>query len=160
MPSTKTIMQIQEEFGKRYPEREKSKTLKGNKISYIPWFEIISIANAVTEGHYDYRIVSAGHSESGVPTASDYKEIEKATEGIEDEGRRRDVINMLMQPKKKYEMTVGVTIYASDGTYYREGTGTEDSSTDNYGDYQSIAESMALRRAFTKFQLGIYMYRK
>jgi hypothetical protein len=125
MPSTKTIMQIQEELGKRYPEREKSKTLKGNRISYIPWFEVISIVNAVTEGHYDYRIVHAGHSSAG-----------------------------------KYEMTVGVTIYASDGTYYREGTGTEDSSTDNYGDYQSIAESMALRRAFTKFQLGIYMYRK
>ena len=125
MPSTKTIMQIQEELGKRYPEREKSKNLKGNRISYIPWFEVISIVNAVTEGHYDYRIVHAGHSSAG-----------------------------------KYEMTVGVTIYASDGTYYREGTGTEDSSTDNYGDYQSIAESMALRRAFTKFQLGIYMYRK
>ena len=125
MASSKTIMEIQEEFGKRYPEREKTKKMGGSNISYIPWFEVISIANAVTEGHYDYRIVSSGHSNGG-----------------------------------KYEMTVGVTIYAKDGTFYREGTGTEDSSTDNYGDYQSIAESMALRRAFTKFQLGIYMYRK
>jgi len=57
-------------------------------------------------------------------------------------------------------MRVKVTIYAADGAYSREGTGSEDSATDNYGDYQSIAESMALRRAFTKFQLGIYMYRK
>jgi hypothetical protein len=60
----------------------------------------------------------------------------------------------------KFEMTVRVTIHASDGTYYREGTGIEDSSTDNFGDYQSNAESMALRRALAKFNLGIYIYRK
>ena len=122
---TKTIMEIQAEFAKRYPDREKNKSLKGNKISYIPWYEVVSIANSVTEGHWDYRVVSKGHADSG-----------------------------------KYEMVVGVTIYAKDGTFYREGTGTEDSATDNYGDYQSIAESMALRRAFTKFQLAIYLYRK
>jgi hypothetical protein len=125
MASSKTIAQIQEELGVKWPGREKSKTLKGNRITYIPWYEVVSILNHVTEGNYDYKVVHAGHSSSG-----------------------------------KYEMIVGITIYASDGTFYREGTGTEDSSTDNYGDYQSIAESMALRRACTKFQLGIYMYRK
>jgi hypothetical protein len=61
--------------------------------------------------------------------------------------------------KGKYEMTVGVTVYAADGTFYREGTGSEDSTTDSYGDPQSNAESMAIRRAFTKFQFGIHLYR-
>lgn len=125
MPSKKTIMEIQTEFAKRYPDREKIKRQGGNTITFIPWYEVVSIANAVTEGHWDYKVVSRGHAENG-----------------------------------KYEMVVGVTIYAADGTFYREGTGTEDSSTDNWGDYQSITESMALRRAFTKFQLGIYMYKK
>jgi len=126
MSCSKTIAEIQKELSQRWTGQEKSKRLKGNTITYIPWYEAVSIMNHVTEGHWDYRIVKAGHNEiSG-----------------------------------KFEMVVGVTLYASDGTIYREGTGSEDSSTDNYGDYQSIAESMALRRALTKFQLGIYMYRK
>lgn len=123
---TKTIAQIQQELAQPYPTREKTKTLKGNRISYIPWYEAVSIINAVTEGHWDCEVVHAAHS----PIS------------------------------QKFEMRVRVTIYAADGAYTREGTGSEDSATDNYGDYQSIAESMALRRAFTKFQLGIYMYRK
>lgn len=126
MSSAKTIAQIQEELAQPWPTREKSKRLKGNTITYIPWYEAVSIMNHVTGGHWDYRVVKAAHN---------------AISG-------------------KFEMIVGVTVYASDGTIYREGTGSEDSSTDNYGDYQSIAESMALRRALTKFQLGIYMYRK
>jgi hypothetical protein len=123
---TKTIAQIQKEFAQPWPSREKTKTLKGNRITYLPWYEVVSIANAVTEGHWDYEVVHAAHSPE----------------------------------TKKFEMRVKVTIYAADGAYSREGTGSEDSATDNYGDYQSIAESMAFRRAFTKFQLGTYMYRK
>jgi len=123
---TKTIAQIQADLAKPYPSREKSKRMGGNTINFIPWYECVSIANAVTDGQWEYRIVKSGHSEVS----------------------------------KKFEMVVEVTIHASDGSFSRQGTGSEDSSTDNYGDYQSIAESMALRRAFTKFQLGVYMYRK
>ena len=123
---TKTIAEIQKGFSKPYLERQKTKKLGGNRITFLPWYEVVSIANAITDGHWEYKIVSSGHSEVS----------------------------------KKFEMTVEVTIHASDGTYSRQGTGSEDSSTDNYGDYQSIAESMAFRRAFTKFQLGISMYRK
>ena len=122
---TKTIAEIQAGLAKAYPSREKTKTLKGNRISYIPWYEAVSIMNAVTDGHWEYEVVHAAHS----PIS------------------------------QKFEMRVKVTVHATDGSFSREGTGSEDSATDNYGDYQSIAESMALRRAMTKFQLGIYMYR-
>ena len=126
MASSKMIGQIQKELAQPYPSREKSKRMGGNNINFIPWYEAVSIFNAVTEGHWDYEVIHAGHS----PVS------------------------------QKFEMRVRVTVHAADGKYHREGTGSEDSATDNYGDYQSIAESMALRRAFTKFQLGIYMYRK
>lgn len=122
---TKTIAQIQKELAQPFPSREKTKTLKGNRISFIPWYEAVAIMNAVTDGMWEYEIVHAAHS-----TIS-----------------------------QKFEMRVKVTIHAADGSFSREGTGSEDSATDNYGDYQSIAESMALRRAMTKFMLGVYMYR-
>jgi hypothetical protein len=122
----KTMLEIQTALSAKFPQREKNKRMGGNNITFLPWYEVVSIFNGCTDGKWDYEIVKAGHSEVS----------------------------------KKFEMIVRVTVHAADGTYFREGTGSEDSSTDNYGDYQSIAESMALRRAMTKFQLGIYMYRK
>ena len=125
MGCSKTIGEIVTAFSVRWPDREGQKKQGGKTVKFIPWYEVVSIANHITEGHWDYKIIQKGHDNNG-----------------------------------KFLMTVGVTIYAKDGTFYREGTGTEDSTTDSWGDYQSNAESMALRRAFAKFQLAIYLYRK
>ena len=57
-------------------------------------------------------------------------------------------------------ITVRITIHASDGTAYREGTGIEELQVKGYGDFQSNAESMALRRAAAKFGLGLGLYEK
>lgn len=53
-----------------------------------------------------------------------------------------------------------ITIPCSDGFVYREATGIEDEDLDGYGDPASNAEAMALKRAASKFGLGLYLYRK
>jgi hypothetical protein len=58
----------------------------------------------------------------------------------------------------KLILTVRLSIPCLEGVVYREATGQEDEEKDNYGDSSSNAESMALRRAASKFGLGLYLY--
>jgi hypothetical protein len=58
----------------------------------------------------------------------------------------------------KLILTVRLSIPCLEGIVYREATGQEDEEKDNYGDSSSNAESMALRRAASKFGLGLYLY--
>lgn len=58
----------------------------------------------------------------------------------------------------KLILTVRLSIPSLEGIVYREATGQEDETRDNYGDSSSNAESMALRRAASKFGLGLYLY--
>jgi hypothetical protein len=71
-------------------------------------------------------------------------------------------------------VTVRITIYAQEGSFSRDATGTELLKREviarktgeveikelAYGDPSSNAESMALRRAAAKFGLGLYLYDK
>ncbi|URD53775.1 hypothetical protein [Chroococcidiopsis sp. CCNUC1] len=71
-------------------------------------------------------------------------------------------------------LTARITIYADEGSFTREATGTEtlkevyfDKTTQSkqirewaYGDTSSKSESMAFRRAAAKFGLGLYLYQK
>lgn len=71
-------------------------------------------------------------------------------------------------------LTAKITIYAAEGSFSREATGTEtlkeeyfDKKTQTkqirewaYGDVASKAESMALRRAAAKFNLALYLYNR
>ncbi len=58
----------------------------------------------------------------------------------------------------KLILTVRLSVPCAEGIVYREATGQEDEDKDNYGDSSSNAESMALRRAASKFGLGLYLY--
>lgn len=60
----------------------------------------------------------------------------------------------------KLIITVRVSVLCQEGIVYREATGQEEEETTSYGDSSSNAESMALRRAFAKFGLGLYLYDK
>lgn len=66
--------------------------------------------------------------------------------------KRIDAGNMLL--------TVRITIKSREGVIYREATGLETLDTNSYGDFSSNAESMALRRAASKFGLGLHLYNK
>jgi len=51
-----------------------------------------------------------------------------------------------------------VSIPCLEGVVWREATGTEDGELRGYGDPSSNAEAMALKRAASKFGLGLYLY--
>jgi hypothetical protein len=57
-------------------------------------------------------------------------------------------------------ITVRISIPSAEGMVWREATGQEEEDTGSYGDPSSNAESMALRRAASKFGLGLYLYEK
>ncbi len=58
----------------------------------------------------------------------------------------------------KLILTVRLSIPCAEGIVFREATGQEDEDLDSYGNSSSNAESMALRRAMSKFGLGLYLY--
>ena len=58
----------------------------------------------------------------------------------------------------KLILTVRLSIPSLEGTVYREATGQEDEDLETYGNSSSNSESMALRRAASKFGLGLYLY--
>ena len=58
----------------------------------------------------------------------------------------------------KLIMIVRLSIPSLEGVIYREATGQEDEDLETYGNSSSNSESMALRRAASKFGLGLYLY--
>ena len=58
----------------------------------------------------------------------------------------------------KLIMIVRLSIPSAEGIIYREATGQEDEDLETYGNSSSNSESMALRRAASKFGLGLYLY--
>jgi len=53
-----------------------------------------------------------------------------------------------------------ISIPCSEGIVTREATGCEDADAKGYGDACSNAEAMSLKRAASKFGLGLYLYSK
>ncbi len=58
----------------------------------------------------------------------------------------------------KLILIVRLSIPCLEGIIFREATGQEDEELDSYGNSSSNSESMALRRAASKFGLGLYLY--
>lgn len=58
----------------------------------------------------------------------------------------------------KLIMIVRLSIPSLEGIVFREATGQEDEDLESYGNSSSNSESMALRRAASKFGLGLYLY--
>ena len=58
----------------------------------------------------------------------------------------------------KLILIVRLSIPCLEGVVFREATGQEDEELDSYGNSSSNSESMALRRAASKFGLGLYLY--
>lgn len=69
-------------------------------------------------------------------------------------------ITRMGQSETRLFLVGRLTIVTSEGTVYREATGTEELQCSSYGDPSSNAESMAFRRAAARFGLGLYLYRK
>ena len=57
-------------------------------------------------------------------------------------------------------VVASISIPCSEGLVTREATGCEDADAKGYGDPCSNAEAMALKRAASRFGLGLYLYSK
>ncbi len=57
-------------------------------------------------------------------------------------------------------VVASISIPCLEGVITREATGCEDVNAKGYGDAVSNAEAMALKRAASKFGLGLYLYSK
>ena len=57
-------------------------------------------------------------------------------------------------------VVAAISIPCAEGVVGREATGCEDVNAKGYGDAVSNAEAMALKRAASKFGLGLYLYQK
>ena len=69
-------------------------------------------------------------------------------------------VRSIQQIAGKIVLTVRITVPAAEGMIYREATGCEDEDVDSYGNAFTNAESTALRRAASKFGLGLHLYAK
>ena len=119
------LHQILKGLRKPIPERLlETKTIKGNKITFCPWYRVQKILNYYTGGYVTYEI------------------------------KERTIT------QDRLMLTVRITIHATDGDYFMEGTGIEDLNIKGFGDEQSNAESMAMRRACARFGLGLDLYEK
>ena len=57
-------------------------------------------------------------------------------------------------------VVAAISIPCLEGVVTREATGCEEADSKGYGDAVSNAEAMALKRAASKFGLGLYLYQK
>lgn len=69
-------------------------------------------------------------------------------------------IRHIAQAGNQTVIVARITIAAEEGYFWREATGIEEDEGISFGDTSSNAESMALRRAASKFGLGLYLYNK
>jgi len=57
-------------------------------------------------------------------------------------------------------VVTAISIPCAEGIVTREATGCEETDARGYGDSVSNSEAMALKRAASKFGLGLYLYQK
>lgn len=129
------IAEILADLSKEIPAKYLDKLQDKSKATFIPWYNAIRLLDRCLGGHWNYEITDIKFSD------------------------------------ERIFVTARITIFAEEGSFYREAIGTEllkreivDKATGEvfikelaYGDPSSNAESMALRRAASKFGLGLYL---
>jgi hypothetical protein len=137
------IEQIMENLAKPIPENKlKIKTLKGNSIPFVPWYNLVDLLNercGVSGWEWTIKTLYQINSE-------------KAT--------TREDGTIKLVPNNFIAIVGSLTIHGEDGSITREATGQEPVNVTGYGDSTSNAEAMTMRRCCAKFGLGIDLWRK
>jgi hypothetical protein len=137
------LEQIMENLAKPIPENKlKIKTLKGNSIPFVPWYNLVDLLNercGVSGWEWTIKTLYQINSE-------------KAT--TQEDG------TIKLVPNNFIAIVGSLTIHGEDGSITREATGQEPVNVTGYGDSTSNAEAMAIRRCCAKFGLGIDLWRK
>ena len=137
------LEQIMENLAKPISQDKlKIKELKGNKIPFVPWYNLVDLLNE--------RCGVAGW-EWSIKTLY---QIESEKLVTQENGQGMAMPNNII-------VVVGsLTIHGEDGSITREATGQEPVNVAGYGDSTSNAEAMTMRRCCAKFGLGIDLWRK
>lgn len=136
-PGERSLPEILSDLSKPVPTRLlESKRQGGAELTFIPWHQCIRLMDLYAPG-WEGRV----------------KEVALVT-GLDKDGNRCDLVRVTYQVMIVYKGKGGFT-----ETVIRESTGFERFDKQSFGDPFSNAESMAKRRAFAQFGLGLHLYR-
>lgn len=113
----------------------KTKDSAGTKVSYIPWYNAVALADARLGGAWDHELVE---------------------HWIDDVQRGSTTKGYASVPLA--HVRVRVTIFGDDRQISREAVGVDDEPNGQRGTPLERAEAAGLRRALAKFGLGLHLY--
>ena len=113
----------------------KTKDGGGTKVSYIPWYNAVALADARLGGRWDPELVE---------------------HWVEDAQRGSSAKGYTATPLA--HVRVRVTIFGDDRQISREAVGVDDEPNGQRGTPMERAEAAGLRRALAKFGLGLHLY--
>lgn len=148
----RSIYEIRRDLSQRFPRFEKTKEQGGATLTFIPWYEEVRLLGHYTNHHWDYEVVIIETVQQDVDLP--------VLEYSEQKHKKVPTGERIVKRDTWIRVKVRLTIHAIEGTFHYDGTGFESMDKNSYGDPQSTAESMALRRAATKTGLGLYLYQK
>lgn len=113
----------------------KTKDSGGTKVSYIPWYNAVTLADARLGGCWDHELVE---------------------HWTEDAQRGSTTKGYTATPLA--HVRVRVTVFGDDRQISREAVGVDDEPMGQRGTPLERAEAAGLRRALAKFGLGLHLY--
>jgi hypothetical protein len=140
-----SISLIIENLSKPIPPRLlATREQSGTTLTYIPWFNCVKLLNHYCIWEYDLSFGQLG--------VQRYEEkVKKGWQG------KPDTIKTV-QLGASVILKASVTIYCREGQLTRSAIGEELLESDAHGGPAKTAESEVLRRAASKFGLGLYLY--
>ena len=136
-----------------HPSRLQTKTQGGQTLTFIPWFQAVQYLDYYAPG-WCYELRKVESVQATVYTklkGPDRKDILDPATGL---------AKTIPSLQTSVILVARITIPAAEGEIYREASALEVIGTAGYGDAATNAESAALRRAASKFGLGLYLYDK
>lgn len=113
----------------------KTKDSGGTKVSYIPWYNAVALADSRLLGRWDHELVE---------------------HWTEDAQRGSTTKGYTATPLA--HVRVRVTVFGDDRQISREAVGVDDEPMGQRGTPMERAEAAGLRRALAKFGLGLHLY--
>ena len=148
----RSIFDIRRDLSQRFPKYEKTKEQGGATLTFIPWYEEVRLIGHFTNHWWEYEVVMIETVQQNMDLpVMEYDRQQRKQVPTGERIQKRDTW---------IRVKVRITVHAYEGSFSYDGTGFESMDKQSYGDPQSTAESMALRRAATKLGLGLYLYQK
>ena len=150
----RSIFEIRRDLSQRFPAFEKEKEQGGSVLTFIPWYQEVRLLSHYTNHQFEYEVVmiETVQQDMNLPVITE--------EWVNRRKVKTDTGERIVKRDTWIRVKCRIKVHTLEGTFSFDGTGFESMDKQSYGDPQSTAESMALRRAATKLGLGLYLYIK